>query len=705
MTNTNSFHPVPFTTFKELVQVQLEAMEKTGLYTTTPDAPSKDALWETYLESYPEGTNLLYKERREYDCNCCKNFIRAVGGVVTIIDNKPVSIWDVNVGGYYQPVVDALTKQVKSLTVKDHFLHFENNLGTDKTPSQQEDGTVKVWEHFHHKLASEYVLTGDSIPSKLAKLRSQHDVLSRSLKEITSSATEVVLELIKGKNIYKGDEFKGIVEALVKIKAEYDSLPDNERDNFTWVKAKELGEAAKFKNTVIGTLLSDISEGVDLEVAVLKYEAKVAPENYKRSSAVVTKRMIEEAQKTVLSLGLESALNRRYSIIGDITVNNVLYVDRSVKPKMKDAFSDLLDATPQKIDVDKLDKVDEMSIDDFMSNVVPTASKIEVVMENKHVSNLVSLISPVDESVNMLKWGNNFSWDYHGGLTDASLRDSVKALGGRVDGVLRFSHTWNYDGNNQSLMDLHVFMPGWEGNGKGCIKNKEVHDNYGFGQRVGWNNRKDYISGGVQDVDYTAEPGTNIPVENITYPKMSTLKEGKYLFKIHNWESRKNPRSGFKAEIEINGEVYEYEYSEPVGNKEWITVAEATLKSGVFTIDHKLESKSSSKNIWGVNTQSLTTVKTILNSPNHWDGESTGNKHIFFMLEGCTNPDEGRGFYNEFLSNDLKDHRKVFEVLGSRLKTPKSEDQLSGLGFSSTQRNEALFKVTGNFIRMIKVKF
>ena len=33
--------------------------------------------------------------------------------------------------------------------------------------------------------------------------------------------------------------------------------------------------------------------------------------------------------------------------------------------------------------------------------------------------------------------------------------------GGRIDGVLRFSHSWNYEGmRNGSLMDLHVFMPG-----------------------------------------------------------------------------------------------------------------------------------------------------------------------------------------------------------------------------------------------------
>ena len=33
---------------------------------------SKDALWDTYLASFPEGSNPVYKTRTEHDCQCCK---------------------------------------------------------------------------------------------------------------------------------------------------------------------------------------------------------------------------------------------------------------------------------------------------------------------------------------------------------------------------------------------------------------------------------------------------------------------------------------------------------------------------------------------------------------------------------------------------------------------------------------------------------
>lgn len=96
----------------------------------------------------------------------------------------------------------------------------------------------------------------------------------------------------------------------------------------------------------------------------------------------------------------------------------------------------------------------------------------------------------------------------------------------------------------------------------------------------------------------------------------------------------------------------------------------------------------------------------MMMSPNYWDGqEGIGNKHYFFMLEGCKNPDSVRGFFNEYLSPALTPHRKVFEALGSKMVTPYNEDQLSGLGFSSTVRNSVICKVLGTFERIIKINF
>jgi hypothetical protein len=159
---------------------------------------------------------------------------------------------------------------------------------------------------------------------------------------------------------------------------------------------------------------------------------------------------------------------------------------------------------------------------------------------------------------------------------------------------------------------------------------------------------------------------------------------------------REPTNSGFKAEIEFGGMVFAYDYPAPLKNKEWVTVAEATLKDGAFTIKHHLPSSTSSVKKWGIDTETLVPVDTIMYSPNHWEGAgSKGNKHLFFMLKGCKNPEPVRGIYNEFLRPSLEKHRKVFEVLGSKTKCEPTDNQLSGVGFTSARGDTVTVIVKG----------
>ena len=155
-----------FKDFKEAVSLQLLTMQEHELFVSNA---TRDDLWNTYLSSFPVGTNPMFRERTEHDCNCCKQFIRSAGNALAIIDGDLVSAWDINVGGHYQVVADALSTLVRSNPIKNKYLHFEEHLGTDHNHQQLEDGGIKTWEHFHHKLAPAYVANQDRIDSENAR--------------------------------------------------------------------------------------------------------------------------------------------------------------------------------------------------------------------------------------------------------------------------------------------------------------------------------------------------------------------------------------------------------------------------------------------------------------------------------------------------------------------------------------------------------
>jgi hypothetical protein len=139
------------------------------------------------------------------------------------------------------------------------------------------------------------------------------------------------------------------VKEFQDMKVAYEKATSKEL--FVWENIES--RSATFRNSVIGTLLVDLAEGVELEEAVKRYEQKTAPANYRRPKAVITKKMVEEALKTISSLGLDGAISRRFANINDLSVNDVLFVDNSVRGSMKGggSIADLLmeEVTPPKI--------------------------------------------------------------------------------------------------------------------------------------------------------------------------------------------------------------------------------------------------------------------------------------------------------------------------------------------------------------------
>lgn len=682
-----------FAEFKKIFQQNFAEMTKDAehLYEIEID---KDEFWNLYLDSYPAGTNEIYRVRREFDCSCCRHFIKSIGNAVVIKNNKVRTMWDFRTGDTtYQPVIDALNAYLLTKSVTNLYVSKLQHVGTSKN-FENTNGAITEWEHFSLDLPKKFVDTsGRSIGDIQGQFRDTRNVFKRSLDEISEEAVTTVLELIASNSLYKGEEWKAILEKFLEYKRVYIALPEEEKGNFAWENASKAGVViGRIRNHSIGTLLVDISEDVDLDTAVRKYEAIVAPSNYKRPKAIFTKKMLEDAKKTIEELGYMDSLARRYATLDDITVNNILFSNKDAAKRISGAnvFDDMLSeatSSPK-----KFSKVEEVSIDKFISDILPTTNNLEVYLENKHSNNMVSLIAPkVKDSQTMFKWNNGFSWAYTGNMTDSLMKERVKAAGGKVDGDLRFSIQWN-DTAEYSRNDLDAH----------CIEASGEHIYFGSAARKPGFSK----TGGQLDVDII-EPRHGVPaVENITWADRRRMKPGVYSFYVHQFSNR-GGRDGFRAEIEFDGQIYSFDYSKELRQNENVKVAEVTIdKNYNFSIKECLPSSVSSVDVWSIKTNQFVPVSVMMYSPNYWDEQQgIGNKHYFFMLKDCVNPEKPNGFYNEFLKQELVQHKRVFEALGGKMAVEDVDDQLSGVGFSSTLRNDLVVKVKGATERIIRIKF
>ena len=226
-----------------------------------------------------------------------------------------------------------------------------------------------------------------------------------------------------------------------------------DRDRYVW--SRVFDHRLLLRNSSIGTLLVNISEAMNLEDAVRAYERMVAPDNYQRSSAAITAMMVNRAQDTITALGLQDSLPRRLATEADLSVADVLFVNRSTAPKMRQTIDDILagDIAAQRrrrpaathgeiVPIQQLPKVLQER----------ECQKLEVLFDQPLVSNLVTLTTAQNPAApSLMAWDSPIAWSYRGGVTD-SIKERVKRAGGSVTGWGRVSLSWH----NTDDLDLHV---------------------------------------------------------------------------------------------------------------------------------------------------------------------------------------------------------------------------------------------------------
>lgn len=677
-------------------------------------------VWDLYLNSFPEEQNPVFRDPGSsvHNCNHCKNFIRRYGNIVSVDeDYNTETMFNVEADEEFANTAKVLTAAIKASKITEVFFETFNELnslpygactkanntfklGVDvnhKRYTKEEaekfgvvkPNEIRTFNHMHLFLGKAFVdTTGKSVESIMGNYRDAKNVFQRAMETIPLDTLKLVRDLIKQGSLLDGQTHLHKIEQIIPLKAEYDNLAATQRENWLWVKSFNL-PFAKLRNELIGVLCSELAEGEELNKACQAWNKRVDPANYMKATAPITQKQIQEAKEFVEANGYTSAFNRRFATIDDIKVSEILHANAGTGSVNPVSVFDGVKPTHSRHKRSEFAGVQEVTIEGFMKDILPTCTSVEAFLANDHQSNMVSLTTAAEDAKQIFKWDNPYSWTFEGNLAGKSqIKEAVKNAGGRVDGVLRFSMIWN-DGDGTDNSDLDAW----------CAQPDKVKIGYSEGYRRDSGNRKTTCSGQL-DLD-NSHPGGKLAIENIYFSDLKKMKDGIYKFWVNQYSDRGS--QGFKAEIEFDGEMYVYEYNNPVRAN--VQVAEVTLQDGKFTIKHLLPESESSKEVYGLETNKFHKVNLVCLSPNHWGTNNVGNKHYFFMLGGCKSPTAIRGFHNENLLPELAQHRKVLEVLGATNMIESTEGQLSGLGFNATVRDELVVKLQGTHKRIVKIKF
>ncbi len=443
-------------------------------------------LWNIYLESFE--THPIWRVNSIHNCDNDRHFFERYANIVAIIDNKVVSLFDFEADGQYKKSIAALSAKIKTCQIDSIFIESYDKLnsigdsivrrsltrnqptyilGNEKSLKQytpfdalgKEVGKVYTFHHFHVFLPKQFVdFSSKSSGAILGDLNTTRQLFEKGLN-IPLETLELVRDLIQQGSLLRGDMYLPKVLEFIKIKKQFQQIPIEQKSNWLWLNFQSI-PYARFANELIGTTCIELAEGKEINEVCKTFNVRVDPTNYNIAKSPVTLAMIKIAEKTITDLGYSESFERRFATISDIDISEIKHTNINNTVEKPVGLFGQAGVKTQEFSRHKraeFDKVETVTIDRFMLDILPNTQSLEVFLENKFQPHLVSLFTAKDKTAkNLFKWNNPFSWTYNGNLSGKSMiKEEVKLKGGKVDGVLRFSMMWADGNGDNSDLDLH----------------------------------------------------------------------------------------------------------------------------------------------------------------------------------------------------------------------------------------------------------
>lgn len=262
-------------------------------------------LWPIYLDSFADPD-----DRQYHNCHACRQFIKRVGTLVTIDEQGLThsAVWKPeNAPERYLAAIIAMKNSVENARVYGVFLSSARVLGTPVT---------NQWTHY--AVANPRVYSRETLKTPFAAAASKKEdfkTICRALASFKLETLEQVVDLLRLDALYRSEKILGQAEWLYELKRAVENMKHRQRRrNIIWRAIASAPDGfCHPRSGMIGTLLDDLDNGLELADAARRFESKMHPLAYQRPQAMPSEGAIDAAEKAIKKMGVERSLERRFA--------------------------------------------------------------------------------------------------------------------------------------------------------------------------------------------------------------------------------------------------------------------------------------------------------------------------------------------------------------------------------------------------------
>lgn len=356
-----------------------------------------EGLFELYLSHIP------VKHRQHYNCRACQKFIEEYGKLVQIEEDG------MTVSPFFQPAefllpglekaVLALKTAVEKAKVTGVFFSDEKVWGTPITGP---------WSHLSVQRPKGMFAPpmGATASQTIAHRREEYRMLMDGLAAFKLSTLKKAVALLETGTFFRDEKVLNNAKWLLELSTA--RTGGNVWRNIVWQAVAQAPVGwCHVRSGVLGTLLEDVQNDLPVEAIQKRFADKMDPLQYRRPTAEPAEQSIEQAEKLVEEMGIESALSRRFALADEI---HTFWKEIKTKAQPSGIFGHLKKSPPTL----KIKQPTCITLEKFVRTVVPKAERMTVEVPFK--GNFCAYITAEDpDALPILQWDsekkrNPFSW-------------------------------------------------------------------------------------------------------------------------------------------------------------------------------------------------------------------------------------------------------------------------------------------------------